>query len=106
MAGTFDVVARGTYTVPASGDTNAIASVQAQLTSEFGSIATVEVSAVVSPVQAIPGSTTYDVTIEFVVQHPALSLADSITKTSFKDLATALLKAGKVKGSQEHTEQG
>ncbi len=101
--GTFDLILRGTWTLPASGDNDAVAQLQALLTDEFGAFATTVVSAVQSPIQTIPGQTTYDVSIEGIVQSPALTLADSLTKVNFKTLGNAVIKAGNLKGSTEVT---
>ena len=102
MAGTFDLTLRASYTVPASSDNNAIAAVDAALEAAFPGKSVLEASAVQSPIQSIPGQTTYDVTVTAVVSSPALDLPDSLGKVNFKSLGTAVLKAGHLTGSQEH----
>lgn len=100
-ASNFALVISGTWTVPASGDNNAITQVENQLAAKFPGVSVSEVSAEVSPIQAVPGSTTYDVTITALIPVDAAGITDSLSKLSLTNLGTAVIKAGKVRGSVE-----
>lgn len=104
-SGVYGVTGRGTWTVPATGDTDGILLVQQQLLASFPSATFSDASAVVSPIQSVPGSTTFDVTVEFTVTSPALTLSTSLSGVTFKSLGTALLKAGRIKGTNEQPAQ-
>ena len=100
----FTITVTGTWTLPATGDTNAIAQLQAQLADQFApaTLAFLLASAVISPVQRIPGVITFDASVVFEAVSPALTLSDSLTKVTLTSVGTAVLKIGRVQGTREN----
>lgn len=102
-AQSFTITVTGTWTLPADGDNNAVFQLQQILVDNFApaSVVFLLVSAVQSPVQTIPGATTFDTSVVFEVVSPALTLSDSLTKVNLKSVGKAILKAAKLSGTRE-----